>query len=146
MNARAPRRGRLYCQVAALAGRHPRHLLPSADNPADHAGHTICARSFTYAHTALTHPSNDITPPPKGLPFAPALSKFQPSAAPSCLSTDAEAGTGDALKRRFEMTKTLTAIAFALSIGLVAGTVSANELGGKENIANPFPVYTTING
>lgn len=44
------------------------------------------------------------------------------------------------------MTRTLTAIAFALSLGLIAGTASANELGGRENIANPFPVYTTING
>jgi len=44
------------------------------------------------------------------------------------------------------MTRILTAIAFALSLGLIAGTASANELGGKENIANPFPVYTTING
>jgi cell division septation protein DedD len=59
---------------------------------------------------------------------------------------EAGTGSGKATKRRQQMTKILTAIAFALSLGALASTASANELGGKENIANPFPVYTTING
>ena len=44
------------------------------------------------------------------------------------------------------MIKTLTAIAFALSLGLIAGGASAMEVDSATDIANPFPVYTSING
>jgi len=42
------------------------------------------------------------------------------------------------------MKKTLTAFAIALSLGLVAGTVSANELTGPNEMADAsLPVYSS---
>lgn len=44
------------------------------------------------------------------------------------------------------MRNLLAIVTFTMAIGFFSSASFANELGGRENIANPFPVYTTING